>query len=386
VRARRGYPVVAAALAASLLPAAAAHAAGRPAGLTASAQGAHVVVHYDATATSPAEANAVAAAADRAWTVAVVNWGFAAPPSDESLGGDARLDVYLTAGGGGVRSDGVSSGPTSGYLTLAPSSSGADVARAFFRLVADGYDVADAGFATAATAELLAANLYPSGDIARPAFLTAPGRSLDCGQPVCGVGGEAQWPFLEFLRERYGSGTISDLWSRLASPVGGVSAPLRALSDALRARGTTLAAAWNGYARANLLPSSYTNRVLRTLQSTPPATSLSLPTQAGVTGWVQSTLPHLATSYVLVRSARCTTVHVKPNRLTVSVPTATRTGAVPAVRVTGRTGGSKVQTLRVQNGTATATVPFAPCSTVLLALPNPSLRDDVTFRVSLKVR
>src|SRR5581483_10188774 len=108
---------------------------------------------------------------------------------------------YLTtANGGGVRSDTTSSGPTSGYLTLAPTSSGADVARAFFKLVANNYDVGDAGFATAATAEMLAADLYPSADIARPAFLTAPGRSLDCGQPVCGVGGEAQWSFFEFVR------------------------------------------------------------------------------------------------------------------------------------------------------------------------------------------
>lgn len=368
----------------------AAAASARPPELPRVVGGEHVLVHYDPATTSDAAAAAVRDEAEQAWALEVGSWGFAAPAADAGLGGDDRVDVYLApfpgsgadAEGGLAQTD-AENGNESGYLQLDPGSARpAFVAHELFHVIQFGYSTNEPPFVYESTAELAAANAFPGPDVSRPDFLAHPDWPLDCPGASCpgDPGGYGQWPFFEYVQERAGgTAAVRGIWEQLARYDDG-GHTLEALAASLAAHGSSLAAAYNGYVRANLLPRRYKNPILHALGTrAPAATPVVLVARAGASGLLTAQLPHLSAQYFLVRS-RCTGKRTKPLRLSLAVALPAGAGAVPSLRV-----GTTVRSLAVSGGTARTSVRFTPCTKVLLGLPNPSLQDGLAYRVSVSV-
>ncbi|HWU23916.1 MAG TPA: MXAN_6640 family putative metalloprotease [Nocardioides sp.] len=217
------------------------------------------------------------------WDHEVGDLGYRRPPGDGRRGGDGRFDVYLTdLGARGLYGycapeTRVKGQPlaASGYCVLdndfsktqygAPRQVSLEVTAAheFFHAIQFGYDFRADPWLMESTAvwmeESYADNAndnrryLPYGDLHRP------GVPLD-SYSTAGLAQYGNWPFWQFLTQKYGDGLIRQVWNRVDARKGAPGqASVAALSYVLNRRtGTTsgLADAMAAYAVANLDPAT----------------------------------------------------------------------------------------------------------------------------------
>ncbi|MGB2953005.1 MAG: hypothetical protein WBB74_06405 [Gaiellaceae bacterium] len=390
--------------------------------LTKSVGTAHVLVHYTTATGNPDAVTAQQAAAaaktlESVWRLET-GWGFPPPASDQGLGGDDRLDVYVAVAPqhrSFVAPD-AANWRVSGFMDLDP----ADVkdttsarryrgtmAHEFFHTIQLQWTSPEAQYAPyllEATAEWAGHRVSPAYWGAGPLFAYAPEASLDCPQTVCGSAGDGsrgygQWPFFEYLSERYGAKVIREIFERDAllgwQDVSGRhvwqgrSHVLEAIDSVLEDHGTSLTRLWSQYAAFNLDPGRYTLPILRRLRLwSKPAHLLLVPAAARTYNPVVLKVDHLASTYLSLMTVNCdVTAPAVASTLHVRVTLPWGSTAVPALRITFSKQKPVIRTLKVAGGVASIDVPgWRACMTARLAVPNPSTTDDgVQYTVSVSV-
>ena len=376
----------------------------------------HFVVHYQSNQATPdaitqTQAGDVAALAERAYAIET-GAGYPAPPSDAPHGGDNRIDIYVRqqpTGVAGVTIPDVSpAGATYIELDAVNGLNEFVIAHELFHVLQIGvwHDplLTDAWFLEG-SAEWMGnrvdgytRNLVGDWDM-----------TLDCRDPFatsqCDFNdyknnGYSRWPFFEYLYETYGDSFIASILTNAAG--GGISATT-AIQQALAAKGTTLAAAYEDFI-SHVLSGNFTPLPLQSILPTTYA-SIATGTLASLN---QKTLPgaQLVTTGVVAPTS------VDVNHLSTRFLAFTRGGALPdspcfaatlTINVTipagvtsqpyfwwsqPNTDGTKqaVQPLSVTGSNATITVPWDTCewgSEGLLALPNATTTlDGQDFKVS----
>jgi len=259
-------------------------------------------VHYQSDhqafptwAITQTQAGDIAARAERALTAETAD-GYPSPLSDGALGGDGRIDIYvedftsliktwITPTGFAKRD--FDTPTTSGFIELAgnlqeDAFTQHVIAHEVFNLVQLSMwrpTALSDYWLFVASAEWMGFRVdrYPA-----PAGLGPPDMSLDCRDPLGPDGaidtnptsnmcdltadylgnGDSRWPFFEYLSEKYGVGFLKDV---LAQGLAGAPTATAALANALWAKGTTLAAAYNAWQLAQLT-SSYSVAALQTVK------------------------------------------------------------------------------------------------------------------------
>lgn len=213
--------------------------------------------------------------------------GFRAPVSDEGLadnGGDGRFDIYLVdfAGKGDGNYQNDTCGPQNaqvcaGYMVQENDFAGYGypslhvaneilASHEFFHAVQAAYDdgqgsVMAEGSAVWATEQFDSALHDLEGFL--PGFFENVDRPLD--SPLPGPTDPKSYGsgvFFQFLEERYGAGTVKDLWERCENGHDGVAAPvwITALEPMLSARAqTTFADAFTEFATWNLFTGGHSD-------------------------------------------------------------------------------------------------------------------------------
>jgi len=359
----------------------------------------HFLVHYTTntvhafavTATQAADAGALA---ERALNAELAD-GYSVPPPDGGFGGDNRVDIFLqdiASLGEAGEADPLNAGASAGYIIL-DASEGTSmhvVAHELFHLMQFAHwasgDVTDAWLYEAA-AEWMGyrADGYSTENGAFPIAVGKNDFSLDCRDPNFATGIECQpdvyynngysrWSFFEFLNERYGAAFVDSIFSQLA--LGGDGTALASLSNALAAKGTTLAATYDAWALAELAD-SYS---VKALQGLHPAvyTEVDTGVDPGSTS-VHVPLNHLSMRFVkFVRGDNDASHACYAATLNVSVAIPAGVTSVPAFMWDGK--GSTPVVLAVNGSTATAAIPWDTCTyqsnAGWLVLPNASTNVD----------
>jgi MYXO-CTERM domain-containing protein len=177
--------------------------------------------------------------------------GFRAPLGDEAIadnGGDGRFDVYLVdfagKGDGNYQNDGCTAQnkeACAGYMVQENDYKGYGYpttlvanrilgSHEFFHAVQAAYDTQQGSIFAEGSAVWATEAFDPTlkdFELFLPGFLDNPDRSLDVPLPGptdpfsygCGI-------FFEFLEERYGAGTVRDLWERSANGANGIANPV----------------------------------------------------------------------------------------------------------------------------------------------------------------
>lgn len=349
----------------------------------------HFLVHFALTgrdAIAPSEAVDFATAAEAAWARIVGRWGFPTPLSDGGLGGDDRIDVYVTSGvrigreGGAAPAD--STAPqTSGSIVAPPHliDMRTTVAYELFRLVELGLNARETTFMRETSGAWAARE---GAWAAEDTFYSWETRPLECGDRECDPA--RRKGFFIYLASRYGPSVIRDMWLASAQRGPGTPHELDAVADALALRDVTMATAWNDFIAMQV-------GVPAAVDIGEPFGGLVSPAKVmRVDSW---TLPHLATAFVVLRGRRlesgdlgCTraertgraaTLHV---RVDFSAPTA----SVPALALyeMGPSGRPGTVALGVTERRAILALPrWRACSLAVLAVPSPSATDGITFSV-----
>ena len=223
---------------------------------------------------------------------------------------------------------------------------------------------------------------YP---VASASDVGPPDMSLDCWDPNYTITltrcapdwafegqGYSRWPFYEYLAETYGNTFIDQVLT--AAQAAGPDNALTGLSNALAAKGTSLAAAWNAFTLMDVT-GAYT---AAPLSHRVPASSAKVSTgltSGTVVKSLRVSVDHLATRYLEFDrgdGVGATACFAATLSLSVTIPAGT--SSQPVFFWTGPGGTSTP--LTVSGGTATASVPWDTCtwstSEGLLALPNAS--------------
>ena len=239
--------------------------------------GGDVLVHYATTGTdavpvddtdadgTPDFVESVATIAEAALDQ-IVAFGFRAPLSDGTLGGDARLDIYLqnlVAADGHAATDSCTGNRCVGHVIsendyvplIYPSvTEGIQsvVPHEIFHLVQNAYVSGQPSTWTEGSAVWIVEELYgtTNADFERflPSFLTRSYRPFE--RAVSGFGdsypyGAALWPY--FLSHRFEIGAVVDAWEACES-----AELLTAVDSMLQARGSGLEASFTEFTRWNL--------------------------------------------------------------------------------------------------------------------------------------
>jgi hypothetical protein len=192
--------------------------------------------------------------------------------------------------------------------------------------------------------------------------------------------GESRWPFYEYLSETYGPLFMTTVFADTSAALGDGDAGLQ---NALASKGSSLAAAYAGYA-AKLLTGGWTATALDAATIPVDATKIQTGTSTGSIPSASFGINHLATTFVEIDrgdgdgSHQCYTA-----TLTLNVQIPAGVTSQPTFYWAG--GGSSPVPLTVSGNTATATVPWDTClwkSSGYLSLPNTSLVDGTSFVVS----
>ena len=353
-------------------------------------ESAHFVVH-PAPGVDAAKAQQVSDNFEAAYATEVGSWGFVPPRSDGSLGGDARVDVYVqqtyNAGevGEALRDDD-SAAITSGYALISPDAADKPetAAHELFHLLQYAVYARGAKFLKEGTAEWAAANVA-----GKTSWLVTywgnPTHSLDCTDECATQNlSYARWIFFEYLSERYGKGIVKEIYQRVAAlQADSSSEDLDAIDAALAAHGSSLAQAFNEFSGANAAGAYSFAGLAGATQYL-----LAQGAYTGVTslGFSYSTsVDHLASSYVRIYSgdpsskvSNCgaATLHLK-----VAIP-----AGVQSQPTFSDTRG--VHALSVNGSTATADIPWTNCNGTqgVLALPNASRSvDSAEFVVRISI-
>jgi hypothetical protein len=201
--------------------------------------------------------------------------------------------------------------------------------------------------------------------------------------------GDSRWPFFEYLSEKYGAGFAKDVFTL---GLAGAPSAVSALDNALQAKGTTLAAAYNAW-QLTQLTSSYSVPALQAVR--PPAYGAPIFTGAMTTdklfpgaapnsnGTSQTmAVNHLSTRFLKFMRGPAigqTTASVcwkATLALNVAIPAGTL--SQPVFHWDGP--GSSTVPLSINGSTATASIPWDTCTwssgAGLLSLPNASKAVD----------
>ncbi len=361
----------------------------------------HFVVHYQSDvqnfptwAITQTTAGDIAALAERAYTAEVVTDGFPAPLDD----GDLKTDIYVAdlsvvSALGLTIPDNPAGLTSTAYIVL----DGSTPAVAFSQHV-----IAHEFFHTIQLTTWQPANLSDywllegsaewmgyrvdgyDTSFGGGAFFGPADMSLDCRDPIgtnmCDLtddyanNGYSRWPFFEYLVEKYGLTFVQDVFARGAA---GAPTAMTAVSDALVARGTTLADTYNAWTQADLI-GGYS---LSALQGQPPLIYLTWQTGAkgGDLGKVLVPVNHLSTRTIQFTRGDADASHIcyaATLTLTVGMPAGTLSKPVFWWNATG----NPPVPLTINGNTATASLPWDTCTYAstrgFLSLPNASTAVD----------
>jgi len=395
--------VLAGSLAVIALAPATARAAARPivpSYLTQELAGPHFVVHFTETGGSAAdrisgaEAATLLGFAETAYAWEVTQQNYPAPLDD----GDGKTDIYVSNAwpmlGGAAAGPDSNEDVTTGFVLLSPTNAHSlyPVSHEFFHVIQFGI-YQHAGFFTESTAEWAGqAVIAANGASPPPNWFGDPQTPLDCISAACNSGyhGSIFW---EYLSEHFGNDIALEAYDRdaaLAAAAGDHGQhDVQALGEVLAAHGSSLAAAFEGYALA-----AVAGQITRpgVLPHAPAAETVFVAGQAGEFPPYSTSVDHLAMKVIGVlgaepgSSAPCTAtaLHVQV-ALPAGVPTAPVFVTYPA---SGLPPASGVYPLAINGATAGAEIPWTTCaaSVGLLALPNASTSTDAqAFTVRLAV-
>jgi len=397
---RRLAPLAVAAAGAAVLagPASAAYPRPAPGGYPFTVGTTHFLVHYfsDVTADgaiTQTTAGDVAARAERAYAAELAD-GYPAPLSDGGLGGDNRIDIYVSNLGGtalGLAEWDADNPQTSGFIELAGDvpALGLDqhtIAHEIFHLIQFGLwlpaQVSDY-WLLEGTAEWMGYRV--DGYSGSHPFEFGPGdMSLDCRDPLgtnaCDLddayagNGYSRWPFFEYLIENYGSSFVSSV---LAAGAAGAPSAVGAVANALAAKGTSLAETYGNWIAADM-SGGYAVRPLQATRPTPYAT-VSTGIESGAIPVPKVPVNHLSTRFVKLTRGDGNGSH-PCYAATLSLSVAIPAGTSSRPLFFWDADGSRPFPLSVDGGTATATIPWDTCAypsnAGYLALPNPSTGVD----------
>jgi Family of unknown function (DUF6055) len=357
-------------------------------------ESAHFVVH-PAPGIGSAQAQQVSDNFEAAYATEVGSWGFAPPLSDGSLGGDARVDVYVQQTynpgevGEALRDDD-SAATTSGYALISPDAADKPetAAHELFHLLQYAVYARGAKFLKEGTAEWAAANVTGKTSWLLT-YWANPSHTLDCTNDCATQNlSYARWIFFEYLSERYGTGIVKEIYQQVAARQADSGAQdLYAIDAALAAHGSSLAQAFTDFSAANGAGAygfaglaGKTDYLQLAYRAYTGVTSIGLAAQA-------VTIDHLASRYVRIYSgdpsskvSNCgaATLHLK-----ITVPA----GAQSQPSFIDSTGAHQ---LKVTGSTASADLPWTNCDGAqgLLVLPNSSSTGDAAqfvVRISIDV-
>jgi hypothetical protein len=357
-------------------------------------ESAHFVVH-PAPGIDPGKAQQVSDSFEAAYATEVESWGFVPPISDGSLGGDARVDVYVqptyNAGevGEALRDDD-NAATTSGYAVISPDAADKPetAAHELFHLLQYATYSHGAKFLKEGTAEWAAANVTGKTSWLLTYWGTA-GQSLECVATCADDNlSYARWIFFEYLSERYGKSIVKEIYQQAAAlHADTASQDLDAIDAALSARGSSLAQAFSDFSAANAA-GGYSFPGLGN-----PTGSLQLAATGSYTGvtsigqvrtWAAD---HLAATYVPVYSgdgqSKVSNCGAATLHLRVTLPN----GMQSQPSFVDQSG---VHPLTVSAGTASADLPWTNCDGThgTLVLPNTSRTQDAAqfaVRIALDV-
>jgi hypothetical protein len=362
----------------------------------------HFVVHYQSDLASPGTptwaitqttAGDIAALAERAYNAEVVVDGFPAPLSD----GDGKTDIYIAdlsafSALGLTVPDNPGAATSSSYIELDGTSkelafSQHVIAHEFFHTIQVSTwlpSTADYWFLEG-TAEWMGyrADAYNTL-FGNGAFYGPQDMALDCADPntnkcdfdAYANNGYSRWSFFEYLTEKYGNAFVQDVLVRGAA---GAPNAITAVSDALVARGSTLADTYNAWTQADLI-GAYS---ISALQNRQPPFYVNWQTGlGGDLGKVLVPVNHLSTRTVQFTRGDgdathlCYAAHLL---LTVGMPAGIQSKPV----FWWNASGNAPVPLTINGNTATASIPWDTCTYAatrgFLALPNAS--SDLTAKV-----
>lgn len=358
--------------------------------------GPHFVIHYTTSGGSPADrltpegaATALANAETAyAW---YLSQGYPAPLDD----GDGKTDVYVFAVpiGPAAGRDNEAADQTSGYILLTPAANNVyAVAHELFHVIQ--FEIfAHSGFFSESSAEWAGQAVVAAGGGAPPPnWFPDPWVSLDCLGSGCGdaAGGYRGSIFWEYLSERFGTGIVHESFDReaLLGSSDHQAHDLQALGETLAARGTSIAAAFNGYAQA-----AVAGQITRpgVVPHSPAASRLFYAEQA--VDYVPQIVRvnHLAMRVIAFLGAadEATPCRQATLQLQVDLPPGVPTQPVFVILPpSGYPPATAVYPLAVSGSTASAQIPWATCSAAVgsLALPNASTSaDEQAFTVHFGV-
>jgi hypothetical protein len=379
--------VVAAVAIALLAPIATAQAARPPVPAPVSElAGPHFIVHYTtsggaaADRLTPEGAALTLANAETAYAW-YLSQGYPAPLDD----GDGKVDIYVFAVpiGPAAGRDDESTDQSSGYLLLTPSANNIyAVAHELFHIIQFAM-FSHSGFFSESTAEWAGqAVTVATGGSPPPNWFPDPWVPLDCLGTDCGdaPGGYRGSIFWEYLGEHYGTGFVHEAFIREAQ-LGAFdhqAHDLQALEEALAARGTSLAAAFDGYAQAAVAG-----------QITRPGVLPHAPTPSRLFYAEQPfnyvpqivTVDHLAMRVIAFLGAADAAAPCKPATLDVHVALPPGVPSQPVFVIyppSGYPPATAVYPLAISGATASAEIPWATCASSVgsLAVPNASTSAD----------
>ena len=354
----------------------------------------HFVVH-PSPGVSASDAQKVSDNFEAAYATEVGSWGFAPPLSDGSLGGDGRVDVYVTQTTGdgdtgeSLRDDD-GSATTSGFAVINPDAadSASTAAHELFHLLQYAVYSRGAKFLKEGTAEWAAANVTGATSWL-VTYWDNPEQPLECSPgSTCGAQNlsYSRWIFFDYLSEHFGVGIVKEILQQTAAlQADSADRDLDAIDAALAAHGSSLAQAFGDFAAANAGGSYGFNGLAGATKYLRPAT---LPRSTGATDIAQAlqlSVDHLSASYVRIYSG-------DPNSTVPNCGAATLhlTVTIPA-GVTSQPSfadSAGVHRLTINGSTASVDLPWTNCtgSQGVLALPNQSrTQDGAQFLVRLSI-
>ncbi|MBV8480678.1 MAG: hypothetical protein JOY72_10285 [Actinobacteria bacterium] len=391
-------------------------AAGRPT-FDAAVTTSHFVVHYDTNAalasySTQTDAGDIAGYAEAAYSL-YTSWGYTPPPNSP----DGHIDIYIQDLSGPPAEEAIfnwdtpATSPDTGYVQLAtptqlkgfgtsagytvPQVEQIETSAGVFMMFEFGTWVplttSDQWLALGAAQWAgMAASGYPNAATS----IGTPAIALDCHDAIGGHnpcdptdylnGGDARWAFFQLLANEYGNTFIH---SALVNAQAGQSATT-ALSNALVAKGSSLAIQFNNYA-SNLLTG---NIGLTGVTADSPDADQTITTGAksGTDAPVAVTpTDHLAARYVTFQRGDGDGSHACfAATLSISVAMPAGTMSEPSFYWAGGSGGS--QPLTVNGNTASITVPWDTCdwgtTSGWLSLPNAgTTTDGAVFVVSSSI-
>jgi hypothetical protein len=362
----------------------------------------HFLVHYmsDNTplscdvkkAITETQAGDILGYAEDAYAAEIGTYGFPAPPSDGVLGGDSRIDIYVTdedssaTGTLGVTwPDGGPPSTTASINIDAPAGiSPATVAHEFFHVIQVGIWLPASPaeyWLLEETAEWMSAkvNQYPDSFVAD---LGPTDMALDCkdaiGTNKCDLkdgyanGGYSRWPFWQSVTQLYGHGFVKEVFQHGAANPGETG--VAALQGALAAHGATLADTFINWT-IQQMAGTYGLNVLDQVKPKVWGAAIKTGTTSATLPAIQVPVNHLATRLVEFDrgdGSGASACFAATLNLTVTMPAGI--ASRPYFYWNGL--NSTPVALAVNGTTATATVPWDTCTwsgnRAYLNLPNPS--------------